>query len=80
MSIETLLTDDDAARQVRDEVRGAVRGGIEFLVAAREVDPRRGVIRRRLHVPARPVADPEAHFVARAFGAMNEAGAETAAA
>ena len=72
--------DDDAARQLRDEVRGAVRSGIEFLLAEREVDPRRGLIRRTLCKPARPVADPEAHFVAGAFEAMNEAGAETAAA
>ena len=72
--------DDDAARQLRDEVRGAVQGGIEFLLAEREADPHRGVIRRTLHIPARPVKDPEAHFVARAFEAMNEAGAETAAA
>ena len=73
-------TDDDTARQLRDEVRGAVQSGIEFLLAEREVDPRRGVIRRTLHLSARPAADPEAHFVARAFEAMNEAGAETAAA
>ncbi|HUJ34858.1 MAG TPA: lysophospholipid acyltransferase family protein [Solirubrobacteraceae bacterium] len=72
--------DDDAARRLRDEVRGAVRSGIEFLLAERAAAPRRGVIRRTLHLPARPVPDPEAHFVARAFDAMNEAGAETAAA
>jgi 1-acyl-sn-glycerol-3-phosphate acyltransferase len=72
--------DDDAARRLRDEVRGAVQSGIEFLLAEREIDPRRSVIRRTLHMPARPVADPEAHLVARAFEAMNEAGAETAAA
>ena len=58
----------------------AVQGGIEFLLSEREADPHRGVIRRTLHIPARPVKDPEAHFVARAFEAMNEAGAETAAA
>ncbi len=72
--------DDDAARQLRDEVRRAVQSGIEFLLSEREADPRRSVIRRTLHMPARPIADPEAHFVARAFDAMNEAGAETAAA
>jgi 1-acyl-sn-glycerol-3-phosphate acyltransferase len=72
--------DDDAARRLRDEVRSAVQSGIEFLLSEREADPRRGVIRRTLHVPARPIADPEAHFVAHAFDAMNEAGAETAAA
>ncbi len=72
--------DDDAARQLRDEVRVAVQSGIEFLLAEREGDPRRGVIGRMLHTPAAPVADPDAHFVARAFEAMNEAGAETAAA
>jgi len=72
--------DDDAARELRDEVRAAVQSGIEFLLAEREADPRRGVIRRTLHVPSRPVVDPEAHFVARAFEAMNEAGGETAAA
>ena len=73
-------TDGDAARQLRDQVRGAVQSGIEFLLAEREVDPRRGVIRRTLRMSARPVADPDAHFVTRAFDAMNEAGAETAAA
>jgi hypothetical protein len=83
--IETLrfaghAEDHDAARQLRDEVRGAVRSGIEFLLAEREVDPRRGLIRRTLCKPARPVADPEAHFVAGAFEAMNEAGADMAAA
>ena len=72
--------DDDAARQLRDEVRVAVHSGIEFLLAEREVDPRRGVIRRMLHAPAPLVTDPDAHFVARAFDAMNEAGAESAAA
>ena len=72
--------DDDAARQLRDQVRAAVHSGIEFLLAEREVDPRRGVIRRMLHVPAPLVADPDAHLVARAFDAMNEAGAESAAA
>jgi 1-acyl-sn-glycerol-3-phosphate acyltransferase len=72
--------DDDAARQLRDEVRVAVQSGIEFLLAEREADPRRGVIQRMLHTPAPPVADPDAHFVAHAFDAMNEAGAETAAA
>jgi 1-acyl-sn-glycerol-3-phosphate acyltransferase len=72
--------DDDAARQLRDEVRRAVQSGIEFLLSEREADPRRGVIRRTLHMPERPIADPEAHFVARAFDAMNEGGAETAAA
>jgi 1-acyl-sn-glycerol-3-phosphate acyltransferase len=72
--------DDDAARQLRDEVRGAVQSGIEFLLAERGADPQRGLIRRTLHIPARPAVDPEAHFVARAFDAMNEAGAETAAA
>ena len=72
--------DDDAARRLRDEVRRAVQSGIEFLLSEREADPRRGVIRRALRMPTRPVADPEAHFVARAFDAMNEAGAETAAA
>jgi hypothetical protein len=72
--------DDDAARQLRDEVRVAVRSGIEFLLATREGDPWRGVIGRMLHTPAAPVADLDAHFVARAFEAMNEAGAETAAA
>lgn len=75
-----LAKDDDALRQLRDEVRGAVQSGIEFLLAEREADPQRGLIRRALHMPARPVADPEAHFVACAFDAMNEAGAETAAA
>jgi len=72
--------DDDAARQLRDEVRRAVQSGIEFLLAERDADPQRGLIRRTLRIPARPAADPEAHFVARAFDAMNEAGAETAAA
>jgi 1-acyl-sn-glycerol-3-phosphate acyltransferase len=72
--------DDHAAHQLRHEVRGAVQSGIEFLLAEREADPQRGVIRRTLHIPARPPTDPEAHFVARAFDAMNEAGAETAAA
>jgi 1-acyl-sn-glycerol-3-phosphate acyltransferase len=72
--------DDDAARRLRDEVRVAVHSGVEFLLAEREADPRRGVTRRVLHLPAPPVADPDAHFVARAFDAMNEAGAETAAA
>ena len=66
--------DDDAARRVRNEVRMAVQSGIEFLSAEREADPRRGVTRRVLHLPAPPVADPDAHFVARAFDAMNEAG------
>jgi 1-acyl-sn-glycerol-3-phosphate acyltransferase len=73
-------SDDNTARQLRDEVRRAVQSAIEFLLAEREADPRRGVVRRMLRVPARPVADPEAHFVARAFDAMNETGAETAAA
>ena len=72
--------DDRAARQLRDEVREAVRSGIQFLLAEREADPGRGVIRRTLNLPAQPVEDPEAHFVARAFDAMNQAGAETAAA
>ena len=72
--------DDDSARHLRDEVRRAVQSGVEFLLSEREVDPQRGVIQRTLRLPARPVADPEAHFVARAFEAMNEAGAETAAA
>ena len=52
--------DDDAARQLRDEVRVAVQIGIEFLLAKREGDPRRGVIGRMLHTPAAPVADPDA--------------------
>jgi 1-acyl-sn-glycerol-3-phosphate acyltransferase/ketosteroid isomerase-like protein len=72
--------DDGAARQLRDEVRMAVESGIEFLLAERDTDPQRGVIRRLLHVPAAPGADPDAYFVARAFDAMNEGGAETAAA
>ena len=72
--------DDDAARQLRDEVRGAVLSGIEFLLAERHADPQRSVVRQALHITARPVADQDAHFVARAFEAMNEAGAETAAA
>jgi 1-acyl-sn-glycerol-3-phosphate acyltransferase len=71
---------DDAARRLRDEVRAAVHSGIQFLLAERELDPRRGVIRRILHMPAPSLPDPPAHFVARAFEAMNEAGAETAAA
>ena len=58
----------------------AVHSGIEFLLTEREADPRRSVTRRVLHLPAPPVADPNARVVARAFDAMNEAGAETAAA
>jgi 1-acyl-sn-glycerol-3-phosphate acyltransferase len=37
---------DDFARTVRDEVRAAVEGGIEFLQEERERDPNRGLIQR----------------------------------
>jgi 1-acyl-sn-glycerol-3-phosphate acyltransferase len=39
--------DDDAAvRTLRDEVRTAVEGGIEFLLEERDHDPNRGLVRR----------------------------------
>ena len=38
--------DDGAARAVRDEVKQAVQGGIAFLLAEREVDPNRGLLKR----------------------------------
>jgi 1-acyl-sn-glycerol-3-phosphate acyltransferase len=38
--------DDDAARTLRDEVRAAVEGGIQFLLEERKHDPNRGLARR----------------------------------
>lgn len=38
--------DHEVVRAVRDEVKAAVEGGIEFLLAERERDPRRGLVRR----------------------------------
>ena len=40
--------DDDAARTVRNEVKHAVEGGIDFLLAEREADPRRPLRKRLL--------------------------------
>ncbi len=40
--------DDDAARTVRNEVKRAVEGGIDFLLAEREADPRRPLRKRLL--------------------------------
>jgi len=40
--------DDDAARSLRDEVRAAVEGGIGYLLAEREHDPNRGLVRRAI--------------------------------
>lgn len=38
--------DDAVVRAVRDEVKAAVEGGMEFLLAERERDPRRGLVER----------------------------------
>lgn len=38
--------EDDVVRAVRDEVKGAIEHGLEFLLAARERDPRRGLLPR----------------------------------
>jgi hypothetical protein len=38
--------DQAAARQLRDEVKAAVEGGIAFLQAEREQDPHRALARR----------------------------------
>jgi hypothetical protein len=40
--------DDEAARAVRNEVKRAVEGGIDFLLAERETDPRRPLRKRLL--------------------------------
>ncbi|MGD0454578.1 MAG: lysophospholipid acyltransferase family protein [Solirubrobacteraceae bacterium] len=40
--------DDEAARAVRNEVKRAVEGGIDFLLAEREADPRRPLRKRLL--------------------------------
>ena len=43
-----LHEDEGAARALRDEVREAVEGGIQFLLSERERDPHRGLVRRMI--------------------------------
>ncbi|MBV8221190.1 MAG: acyltransferase family protein [Solirubrobacterales bacterium] len=76
--------DNAAARAVRDEVRAAVETGIRMLLAERERDPQRRLLRRLWHevheVPQLAAHDPDAWLVTRAFEAWNEQGAAGAAA
>jgi len=76
--------DDAAARAVRDEVRAAVQAGIQILLAERERDPQRGLLKRLWHeaheLPQLAADDPDAWLVTRAFEAWNEHGAAGAAA
>lgn len=74
---------DTAARALRDEVRGAVEGGIELLLAQRERDPGRGLtarLRGRTGEPELPApADPQAEAVRRLLESWNASGAAGAA-
>jgi 1-acyl-sn-glycerol-3-phosphate acyltransferase len=75
--------DDDAARAVRDETRGAIERGIEYLRAERQDDPRRGLAARlRASADEPPLArrDPDAWFVVRGLDCWNELGPASAAA
>lgn len=76
--------DDDAARALRDDVKAAVEGGIETLLAERERDPNRSLTARLQRVeedlPELAASDPDAWFVVRAFEAWNTSGPEGAAA
>ncbi len=44
--IDTARLGDEDAAALRDEVRDAVEGGIDFLFAEREADPQRGLVQR----------------------------------
>ena len=76
--------DDAAARAVRDEVKAAVEGGIQKLLAERERDPHRRLLsrlwRQEQEASQLAAADPDAWLVTRAFEAWNEQGVEGAAA
>ncbi len=76
--------DDAAARAVRDEVRGEVEAGIRILLAERERDPHRRLVRRLWHeareLPQLAANDPDAWLVTRAFEAWSEHGVAGAAA
>jgi 1-acyl-sn-glycerol-3-phosphate acyltransferase len=75
--------DDGAARAVRDETRPAIEAGIEFLRAARDDDPRHGIIARLRAGSDEPpiaVSDPDAWFVMRGLEAWNHSGPAGAAA
>lgn len=72
-----------AVRAVREEARAAVEGGIDFLRAERDADPRRGLAARlRAGSDEPPLArsDPDAWFVVRGLDAWNRGGAQSAAA
>ncbi len=76
--------DDAAARAVRDEVRTAVKAGIQVLLAERERDPQRGLLTRLWHqvheLPQSAANNPDAWLVTRAFEAWSEHGVAGAAA
>lgn len=71
---------DESARALRDEVKAAVDGGIEFLLAERDKDPNRSLgariqgVEEELALPDLATSDPDAWFVVRAFEAWNTAG------
>jgi ketosteroid isomerase-like protein len=69
---------------VRDEVKAAVEGGIQKLLAERERDPHRRLRPRRWRQEQEAsqlaTADPDAWLVTRAFEAWNEQGVDGAAA
>jgi len=76
--------DDASARALRDEVRAAVKAGIDELQELREADPKRSLVARlRPAAPELPElaqSDPDAFYVSRALDAWNDMGPAAAAA
>jgi len=76
--------DDASARALRDEVRAAVKMGIDELQELREADPKRSLVARlRPAAPELPElaqSDPDAFYVSRALDAWNDMGPAAAAA
>ncbi|HME03460.1 MAG TPA: lysophospholipid acyltransferase family protein [Solirubrobacteraceae bacterium] len=78
------MADDDAApREVRRSTHEAIMGGVDFLLAERDADPRRNVAARLLHGGGdaqQAARDPQAQFVLQALDAWNHSGPASIAA